>query len=717
MGTLHRGTHKLLGLCALVGTLIALVSQDSAAQQQRPLSGHQLAELSLAEGREVEMLLPDHLSAPHELPMQIDGQWRMLRLEPHSIRTPSFRLLVTGDDGQLVRETPPPPRTVRGTIQGFPHSEIAGSLAEGRLSILMRLERDGPLWAVQPLSNGRHALYRRESVVSADTRTCGTFAPHDDSVPPSYAALEPGTELKVAELALEADYEYYQLLFESVGSVVGDLETIVKQSRLIYSNSLQISFDYVIDNIVVRTTPNDPYEGTDAEVILNQMRNTWNGSGTLNSIPRATAHLFTGRNLDFPVLGIAYVNVMCNKPVAYGLTESRAYTNLIQRVGITAHEIGHNWSAPHCNGTSDCALMCASLPGCTNNLQKFGAVSTTFINSALQAANCLTVDVVPLIPILASATPDFGPPEGGGTIDLFGVDLLVDGMPTVSIGDVSAEIMSASDTVVTVTIPPGEGGSNVDIVLLSDNGLTSLERAFRYTLNVGAGDDITSYFDPLEIERYKFTGLGGSLLTAQVIPLNPEDGLISGMRIYGPDDEEIVSLEGTVPKKGKPLVLKKFELPSTGEYRLEAYAIGITWGDYQLKTKVKLTKSVKQVLPVSSAEPEVPLTFSAEAGTLLKLAHFKRLAPKGKYKLVDDEPADLVPEILSLTGPEGPIDLSGILEYSPKGKFVRFKKLELMHTGDYTLLLGGLDDSIGFGRARLKLKVPKPDTESIVIDA
>ncbi|HEU4418998.1 MAG TPA: zinc-dependent metalloprotease family protein, partial [Planctomycetota bacterium] len=120
-------------------------------------------------------------------------------------------------------------------------------------------------------------------------------------------------------------------------------------------------------------------------------------------VPRDLAHLFTGRNLTGTTIGIAQISSVCNIGQAYGLSQSRFSTNLNSRVGLTCHEVGHGWSAQHCDAVSPCYIMCSGLGGCSGNVTLFGASEIAQIVSFAQSRTCL--NVVPTTPVIQSLTP------------------------------------------------------------------------------------------------------------------------------------------------------------------------------------------------------------------------------------------------------------------------------------------------------------------------
>ncbi len=708
---------RLLGVCLALAASVTAQRISPPGPRAGPavagpeLGGVDLAALRLAEGRRIALDLPDRLIAPLAVPIVLDGAPQVLLLEPHTLRAPGFRVLVAGADGTLVAADAPAPCTLRGAVLGLPGSEAAGSLVDGRLELLLRLGPQAPLVAIQPLPSGGHALYAEEAAVDTGG-VCGTFAPGGAHAPGLAEGVEPGDLLTEVEIGLDADFEYYQLLGSDVDAVVTDLENIVGMVRLIYE--VDTASTYTITTVTVRTSAADPYTTSDPSDLLDEFLNTWNQ--TMVGVPRDVAHLFTGREIDGAVIGIAYLGVLCQIDSAYGLSQSRFSPNLVRRVAVTAHELGHNWNALHCDATPDCAIMCAVINGCTGELQAFGSSSVASILSTKGSVGCLAIVVAPGLPTLDTVFPAFGRAGGGGVLELHGVDFPVDITPNVTLDGVEATVLTHDATLVTVTVPPGPPGTTVDVALDDGTTLTVLPDAYRYELDMELGDRVTSELAVLEVERHYFTGLAGSRVTLKLDPRDPEERLIAGVRLIGPREETLATIGGTIATQGASITLKKFVLPETGEHRLEVFAVGTTSGGYVLKTKVKAPKSVKADVTVSGGSPTPTVAFGATAGTLLKLAQFKRRAAKGDFALVDGKPSALVPTLLGLDGPDGPVGLGDGVAHSPKGAWARLKKLTLPATGDYQLRLGGLDGSIGHGKLRVKLKSPKGTSTHHVLE-
>ena len=127
--------------------------------------------------------------------------------------------------------------------------------------------------------------------------------------------------------------------------------------NLQYESEVGITHD--LSYCLVRTSAaEDPYGSvTNSSSLLSQFGTWWNTNQQL--IERDVAHLFTGKELDGSVIGIAYLGVICTTN-AYGLDQE--FGNFNCRTELIAHELGHNWSAVHCeyNRSTMNRITCAN---------------------------------------------------------------------------------------------------------------------------------------------------------------------------------------------------------------------------------------------------------------------------------------------------------------------------------------------------------------------
>lgn len=328
------------------------------------------------------------------VPVRLGDRVCVLKLWPKSLRSPDFRLLVQDAGGALTEQPAPPPATYRGSVAGMPDSIVAASLIDDRLSAAIRLDRV-TLWTIQPLAgrfanadDDAHAVYSNDDLLGSGG-TCGNDDPPGVAVEAGTADDDPrdGPALAV-EIAFDADFEFFELNNRSIWETLGDIEQVMNGVDAIYRGNVNIS--NIITTVIVRTDENDPYTFLTPEYRLDQMRDHWNANHA--DLPRDTAHLMTGSDLWGTIVGVAYVGVICH-PIAagygYGLSQSHYSQNLAERVALTAHELGHNWNAEHCNGAGDCSIMCSVIGECTGNLTTFGSRSLATITAFRDAATCL----------------------------------------------------------------------------------------------------------------------------------------------------------------------------------------------------------------------------------------------------------------------------------------------------------------------------------------
>jgi hypothetical protein len=314
----------------------------------------------------------------HETDVELD-------LVPHSLRSSECEAFAEGPGGVRTPIELPPVATYRGTVGGGARGIVAASVVGEEVRARILLE-DGTDWYLEPLRGraaGTHAVYRGADV----TETPGSCATEGETATVSTgpvtadpAPLLPGLEGQPspeslgapqapqelgsvssgcveAEVAFEADYAYFVWNGSSTAQTVADIEAVMNSVELIYSRDARIG--YRITHYLIQTT-NGKYPASSAAEKLIQFRDYWNTNQA--AVPRDMAHLMTGVSMS-DYIGYASVAVVCDRSSAYGVSRSTSsvYAN---RVGLTAHELGHNWGASHCNSLEDCRIMCSVINGC-----------------------------------------------------------------------------------------------------------------------------------------------------------------------------------------------------------------------------------------------------------------------------------------------------------------------------------------------------------------
>jgi hypothetical protein len=377
----------LSALAALVIAGPAALASDgapvaSAGDPAAALAERANATLGLSASTVVSLDLPAAVHRLRAVEITLSGGDATVDLHPHSVRAPDFRLHEAQPDGSL-REIPAAaPRTFRGTVRGTPDSEVAASLfGPGlRASIRVGAER----WWVEPLAGrvdgaeaGHHVVYRADAVTTAPPPCGNTFSPEEmPAVPDGF--LESGGESGLtctARLACEADY-YFWLTWGI--NVLDRIEFIVNVMNLQYEQ--QVGISHALGDVVVHTSL-DPYPppgaGLRAIDLLCLFSVFW--TNFRFDIDRDVAQMFTGRPLVGSFVGYSTPATVCQRfgcvtapctcaapeGIGGGFSVARSDWSLtdVGAVSLSAHEIGHNWGAFHCDVYGCCPLftMCSSI--------------------------------------------------------------------------------------------------------------------------------------------------------------------------------------------------------------------------------------------------------------------------------------------------------------------------------------------------------------------
>lgn len=361
------------------------------------------------------ILIVEQTDTHSSLRMQVGDETTTLVLSPYSLRSEDFEVLVQDANGALrAMDSPPPARTVRGTVKEWAGSIVTGSLVDGRFTGSIRTPDRG-VWFLQPAADfgangqpGIHVFHRAEDVAPHPYRCGFDRAAKRQQVirienPPQSSSF--GTTV-ATEISVDSDVEFFVANGSSVAATVDDIESVMVGVDNIFRS--QVAISYVLNRIIVRTTEPDPYTSTDSDDLLDEFQDVWEDD--FDGQERDIAHLMTGKNIDGPIIGLAFVGKVCDREGlftngGYGLSQSRFSGNFALRVALTAHEVGHNWNADHCaeidsggncpaSFPADCGIMCACLGGCNGSLTQFGATSRSDIIAHRNSRGCLNFSTI-----------------------------------------------------------------------------------------------------------------------------------------------------------------------------------------------------------------------------------------------------------------------------------------------------------------------------------
>jgi hypothetical protein len=278
---------------------------------------------------------------------------------------------------------------------------------------------------------------------------------------------------------------------------MSDIENVINAVEAIYDADVGVLYD--ITTILVRTAEQDPYTTSNPGSLLNQFQLHWTTSQ--DAVHRDIAHLFTGKNMVGSVIGIAQLSVICSQGNGFGLSESKWTGNFAFRTALTAHELGHNWSAGHCDGEGSCSIMCSGLGGCSGNISAFNTSSKNAINNKKNASGCLDDAIPPPLPVVASISPGTVQALNGGTVTVSGTGFLK--AHTVTVGGISLSAGGAflvqTDSQLTFDAPQPTALGPVDLTVTSAGG-TSAPKTLTYVET-----------DPPQLNTYDFTVTGFDL--------------------------------------------------------------------------------------------------------------------------------------------------------------------------------------------------------------
>jgi hypothetical protein len=390
---------------------------------------------------------------------------------------------------------------LQGTVDGIPNSwvrvtrsasGVRGMVFDGEQHYAIEPAAEIAPLVVQPLNaaTGGTVVYRlSDALMPVETMKCELASPSASSTAEQTAAdaLQTlSTELREFQAAAAVS----AIRQVRVG-VIGDFE-FVSQFIGIQPEDAIVARMNIVDGIFTSqvgvkislapstlfTTPTDPFTKSNASELLDELRAYRNGSPTQRSL--GITHLMTGRNLETQTVGIAYISGVCNAEFGTSLSQSGLDTN--RAALIAAHEIGHNFGAPHdgegaCATTSTTCTPGASPPTCflmapqLNNMPDFSACSIQQMQPTLNGASCLTTYNPPDASIVVS-TPNLSATVGTAMFASF----------TVRAGGDDA----SSNVAVNVSIPP-----NVTIQSVAANGGTCTTGAGIASCTIGtlaAGD-------------------------------------------------------------------------------------------------------------------------------------------------------------------------------------------------------------------------------------
>jgi hypothetical protein len=204
----------------------------------------------------------------------------------------------------------------------------------------------------------------------------------------------PGLELTVGVVG---DYEFYQHFSDDPeGTIIARMDIVDG----IWSSQAGVKIS--LAPLTVLKAADEPFTRTVPADLLSQLRK-YRGSHSEQMLTGVT-HLMTGRDMDGDTVGISYMGSVCDTQYADSLSEG-AHSALMSAL-IAAHELGHNFNAPHdgeagaCASTPQTFLMAPRV----NFSDQFSSCSLEQINARIKTAQCLVPYEAPDVAVELLAT-------------------------------------------------------------------------------------------------------------------------------------------------------------------------------------------------------------------------------------------------------------------------------------------------------------------------
>ncbi|MBA3242602.1 MAG: hypothetical protein H0T60_15360, partial [Acidobacteria bacterium] len=451
-----------------------------------------------------------------------------LELEPSDIRAANYRAVVVEEDGVAREIERTPSRTYKGTVRGLAGAQARFSIDEQKIEGL--IVAGDEIYFVEPSKNFSPAagakdfvFYPESSVKAESFGECATtlaqrvgeraagVAPGGSAGSGGRAATTKGMTAELfgpkpeVEVATEADAEYFVASGNDANAANNEILSIMNQVDGIYDAQLGIKMRIVFQRVWAVAPASDPYTETNARRALDQLRNVYDGSFAAGTLPaRDLTHMWTGKTLldddgDPGTIGIAYIAAVCDAPAfSYGISQRAFASNNIRRVVLTAHEIGHNFSAEHPDEEEPVIDSCAG-----TIMNSTVTPSTNFCQFSLDQItdhvtvkdSCLTRLAQPgCTYAVAPAYKRFGIEGGAGTVNvstsLPSCDWKVaDGAPWLNI---TAGAAGVGPGVSTYSIAPNTGGPLATVVDIAGQKLKVVQDTSPNCALVAFGEGNTS---------------------------------------------------------------------------------------------------------------------------------------------------------------------------------------------------------------------------------
>lgn len=286
----------------------------------------------------------------------------------------------------------------RGTIVGQPDSWARiviyngmprGLIWDGTEMFAVEAPGDSVLPTAEPM------IYRlADALIAPGAMTCASGSSAiNGSLSLQKLMSELGTVVAqapgaISELTMGAvgDFEFTD---NKGGSAAADAAITARLNNVDGIFSEQVGVQIKVELIDTFDTAADPFTTADPSDLLDEL-SIFRSTSTAH-LAHGLTHLYTGRDLTGTTVGIAWSGALCSDYFGAGLSEGRGGATFDSL--IAAHEIGHNFGAPHdgqsgsaCESETGAFLMTPSI----NGSDQFSSCSIAQMQDDIARAACIT---------------------------------------------------------------------------------------------------------------------------------------------------------------------------------------------------------------------------------------------------------------------------------------------------------------------------------------
>lgn len=467
--------------------------------------------------------LPEQLPDSFAVEVEREGVSHVLHLSKGSVRGPNFQVLVQVSGGGFVEVDPGPVSTYIGYVEDEPDTLVSATLSPDGLRAVA-FPNDGPGWSIEPMRAVDPSASRTEHIVysHSDIESAGTFdgdaiggdeAPVAAAADPTYAPY--GCDVMRAELAVDADYSFYEFSGGTTNGVMANIEDVVNSLNVIYVRDCLI--EYKLGKVVLRTDADTcPYYGLTGDMpFLDTLVRLWQTGQYGTSYTMAALMTMKAGG------GLAYVGTACGA-ARYAFCGGGHDMGLLR--DVTRHELGHTW------GCGDLHLGCLDGPSimCGNGVARFSADEVKTIMATRASAGCLTR--------IGPASAPVAPYAGGDRMTLTSATpVLVDVLANDHDANCDTLAIDGCDSMTQLggaaSVSKGTGPAGRDQLLYTSSGRTGAD-SFNYTIRDETGlkntapVSVTLTLSKRLLDYWPFNETTGT--TADDLGLNGFDGALKG---------------------------------------------------------------------------------------------------------------------------------------------------------------------------------------------